>query len=465
MNENLGSTSNLSDAALVSDAVQTPAMLGLSQRIASARSVVQTSLVAYSACLGLYIVLAFVVSDFPMGLLTIGVASVAVTVFCLWLIRLQKYEWAIRIYLISISVFLFGSMYFTRGTRGPISLVIPLVSLVASTMANRNTAIAISAFNITFYIVALVLEVYVGVVIPYPMPEFIMPIFWAGCLGAVIVVLVVLNERAKGAMYKLFASQEERERELTTATQRAEAAVAAERELRQGEITGKQRLDAALGQYVSFLEQVRVGDYETRLDMTALATDRKLPLALLNLGRYLNATVESLVDALTEVQAVQQAYVQQAWAKLSALETTPMGYYCLRDGAVDVSKSVWLAPMTQALQTRDSIILDGALALPLEIRGQIIGALGVLRARGEAWSTEELEIVTAVVDQLAQTIENLRLVDDTNRRAAREQSIAKVTARIRTEMEIEAVLERALVELGEVLHAERGAAHLALGED
>ena len=288
-----------------------------------------------------------------------------------------------------------------------------------------------------------------------------MPIFWAGCLGAVIIVLVVLNEQAQGAMYRAFLSQAERGRELSAASQHAEAAVAAEREIRQSEITGKQHLDAALEQYVSFLEQVRVGDYETRLDVEALAADRKLPLTLLNLGRYLNATVESLVEALTEVQAVQQAYVQQSWAKLSEVGTTPGGYH-FRDGRVDVSESVWLAPMTQAVQARDSIILDGELAFPLETRGQIIGALGVLRTREEAWSAEELEIVTAVVDQLAQTIENLRLLDDSNRRAAREQAVTAVTAQIRTEVAIEAVLQRALVELGRVLVAERGAAHLTL---
>jgi len=221
------------------------------------------------------------------------------------------------------------------------------------------------------------------------------------------------------------------------------------------------KLQEALKLYGDFLQKVNAGDYQARLDVDTLALQEDLPRELIALGQNLNQTVESLVLALTDVQAVQQLYIREAWQSLLEGGTVPHGYQ--QQGAMIVpNETAWLAPMTQAVRTRQATVAGKGVAVPLDLRGYVIGALGV-RREARDWNPEEVVLITAITDQLAQTIDNLRLLDETSRTAARERVTGEITARIREEVEIEAVLERALAELGRVLGADRATAHLGLG--
>jgi GAF domain-containing protein len=206
--------------------------------------------------------------------------------------------------------------------------------------------------------------------------------------------------------------------------------------------------------------------------LDTLAERKNLPAELISLGEYLNTTVASLVTALAEAQTAQQRYLVQSWEGLREASRTPGGYRYRAPEAdavpdeIEVVEDAWLPSMANAVRAKDVVMDTGSLALPITsgTRAQLIGALGVRREGGEAWSEDELAILTTVTDQLAQTLENLRLLDETTRRAAREQMAGEITGRIREAVEIEAVLERALSELGRAFAAERGAAYLSLSE-
>ena len=75
---------------------------------------------------------------------------------------------------------------------------------------------------------------------------------------------------------------------------------------------------------------------------------------------------------------------------------------------------------------------------------------------------DEMDLLTALTEQLNVALEGARLYQDSQRRAAREQLAGEVTGRIREAVEIEAVLQRALAELGQAFDAERGTVYLAL---
>ena len=79
-----------------------------------------------------------------------------------------------------------------------------------------------------------------------------------------------------------------------------------------------------------------------------------------------------------------------------------------------------------------------------------------------AWTQAEIDLLQALADQMNVALEGARLYRETQRRAARERVAGEVTGRIREAVEIDAVLERALAELGQALNAERGAVYLAL---
>ncbi len=96
-------------------------------------------------------------------------------------------------------------------------------------------------------------------------------------------------------------------------------------------------------------------------------------------------------------------------------------------------------------------------------REQTLAALCLERAPGERpWHPEEVSLVEAVVVQTGLALENARLLEETRRRAAYEQQVGEITARIRAQVEIEGILEQAIKELGQALNAERATARLSL---
>lgn len=86
------------------------------------------------------------------------------------------------------------------------------------------------------------------------------------------------------------------------------------------------------------------------------------------------------------------------------------------------------------------------------LRGQPIGALGFSpKTDARPWSDDDIALVRTVASQLAQAIENLRLSQETERRAAREQLISGVTSRMRESLDMDTVLRITAQEMRESL--------------
>ena len=69
------------------------------------------------------------------------------------------------------------------------------------------------------------------------------------------------------------------------------------------------------------------------------------------------------------------------------------------------------------------------------------------------WTPEEISLVEAVAEQMAQAAENLRLLDETQRRAAREQRVNEIGTKIRAAHSLEEALQIAVREVGLSLSA------------
>ena len=85
------------------------------------------------------------------------------------------------------------------------------------------------------------------------------------------------------------------------------------------------------------------------------------------------------------------------------------------------------------------------------LHGQTIGTI-TLKRKGAAaeWSEREQILVEKVADQVALAIENSRLVDETQKRAMRDQVIANISTRVRETLNVESVLQTAATELRKV---------------
>ncbi|MFN2200939.1 MAG: hypothetical protein ACK2UO_07010 [Caldilineaceae bacterium] len=412
----------------------------------------------------------FFVPDFPRILIVLDVITMVVMLVVLGLLARDRIGQALSLGLVSLTATMFVGMYFLDGAKGPIIFLSPLLMLVAGIIGARRYSQPLIITHVVLYIVFTILEA-LGVFTPYQMPVLVSRIAWIVIFIVAAAVMVMINRQFIASQAIALSAALQREEELAEITQQAQASADAQRAAQQQALELALQLQEVAWEYVNFLEQVVDGHYDVTLDLDALAARPNLPPELLSLGEYIDKTVASLVSALNEARSAQQTYMRQSWEGLMEAKRTPGGYRYRASEAgdtpqVEVDENAWLSPMTRTVHSKGVTVETGELALPIAsgTRAQLIGALGVRREQNEPWSEDELALVTNVTDQLAQTLENLRLLDETTRRAAREQMAGEITGRIREAVEIEAVLERALSELGRAFAAERGTAYLALGE-
>ena len=164
--------------------------------------------------------------------------------------------------------------------------------------------------------------------------------------------------------------------------------------------------------------------------------------------------------ALDEIEATQRHYLGKAWTEFADTQAIS-GYEQIKGEMVALGSEI-LPQVRRVTREQRSTIQSGAsaegelssatLAAPLEVRGQYIGALGFQDPEGKRqWSPEEITLVEEIARQLAQAADNLRLVEETQRRAAREQLIGEIAANMRETLDIETMLKTAAQDIGAAL--------------
>jgi GAF domain-containing protein len=171
---------------------------------------------------------------------------------------------------------------------------------------------------------------------------------------------------------------------------------------------------------------------------------------------------ERAQTALKEMEATQRRYVQKAWAEYRSSAKTTY-YETGRPGSAPLGDAV-LPEMQRAAEQQGTVAQSGtgdtegtthsALVTPITLRGSVIGVLGIHDDQGtRQWTAEEIALVEAVTERMARTAENLRLFDEAQRRAAREQLIGEITARIRGSATMEGILNTAVREISQATGA------------
>jgi GAF domain-containing protein len=105
------------------------------------------------------------------------------------------------------------------------------------------------------------------------------------------------------------------------------------------------------------------------------------------------------------------------------------------------------------LLTVDSDDGEPRLAVPIRVRGEVIGAFGFGGETLRNLAEEDLLLVEAVVDRVGLALENMRLVEETVRRAEHEQILNEITAKIVGSTDVNDILQTTVRELGRVLRA------------
>lgn len=91
------------------------------------------------------------------------------------------------------------------------------------------------------------------------------------------------------------------------------------------------------------------------------------------------------------------------------------------------------------------------LSLPIKLRGQVIGSVEVSAPDNRQWDQDEMDIVSAIIERAAIAMENSRLLAESRKRAAKEQAIGEIAAKISAQSDVDELLKIAARELNRTL--------------
>jgi GAF domain-containing protein len=174
-------------------------------------------------------------------------------------------------------------------------------------------------------------------------------------------------------------------------------------------------------------------------------------------------------ESQTAVETARRAYGEVSrrdWNQL--LGTRPQWGYRYANQSVVPAEKTWRPEMLEAIQAGEMLESDtgeASMAMPLRVRDQVVGALRFSKGeKGGHWTADEIVLIETLAEQLGVALESARLYQDTQRRAARERLVNEVTARIRSSMTLEAVLNSAVREIGHLVEANYAAIDLELDQ-
>lgn len=171
--------------------------------------------------------------------------------------------------------------------------------------------------------------------------------------------------------------------------------------------------------------------------------------------------------ALREMEATQRRYQQRAWSEFAQVAPVT-SYETHRPDRAPLGDEV-LPEIQTALERSEPTVLrkpgaGAALVAPITQRGAPIGALGVhLEDTRRELTEDELALVQVVAERVGLVAETLRLLDETQRSAARERTISEVTARVRETLDMNSILQTAVREIARALDAQQAELRLGTG--
>jgi len=157
---------------------------------------------------------------------------------------------------------------------------------------------------------------------------------------------------------------------------------------------------------------------------------------------------------------------REAWrGAIRARQTT--GY--LRD-MTGMTATEHLHPRVQQAIRSGATVRGGgdsaSLAIPITVRGQVIGAIEARTPAGQdGWSEDQAALLATLTEQLGVALESARLYQDSQQRASREQMTGEIAARLRGSLDLNTVLQTAVQEMGLALAADVVEVRLGSGED
>jgi GAF domain-containing protein/HAMP domain-containing protein len=183
---------------------------------------------------------------------------------------------------------------------------------------------------------------------------------------------------------------------------------------------------------------------------------------------------QELQNSLRETSNLYRLHTQRAWLRTTREETLHTSYQYDRlqvtpiDHHIpsDILDQIRAGKTVTTTSQEDSSKSKSTLFVPILAQGQAIGVLGFEEIDPEhAWSVEEVSLVETIAAQLALTLENIRLLDETQKRAEHQALVAEITRRMRETLDIDSVLQTSVREIGESLGLQEVTVNLRINQE
>ncbi len=158
--------------------------------------------------------------------------------------------------------------------------------------------------------------------------------------------------------------------------------------------------------------------------------------------------------ALAESQSLYRKFVRGGWRQY-ALAKKLTGIHYTHDGSALLE-----TPLRAAGAKSNNFV-----TLPISLRGEKIGEIHMKPPENRKWNQDDLEIARALIERAAIAMENARLLDEAQRRAAREQVIGEISANISATSDMDSILRIAVEELGRTIGGAEVILELGTEED
>jgi len=149
-------------------------------------------------------------------------------------------------------------------------------------------------------------------------------------------------------------------------------------------------------------------------------------------------------EHLKEIQNLNRQYLSNAWENIAKNPEISVVDY-LND---------------QIAGSDDDI---SPINIPIELREQVIGKIS-LQLGVNTLSSDDLAFVNQITTQAALALENVRLQEETQRRANHDRLVTEIINRARISTDVDTILRITLSELGKSMQASEGLIHLDIPE-
>jgi len=216
----------------------------------------------------------------------------------------------------------------------------------------------------------------------------------------------------------------------------------------------KTRSEMALPLFLSGKQPIGVIDVQSteqnafgQEDIQILATlAEQVSIAISNARLY-----EQTQKALLESEMFYRRDIQTGWAKFVSSQKLAG---IRRQGMKSNLYTETMELPGQAEVVRSGVpyikndINSSQTTIPVKLRGEMVGMLSIKTDEERKLTVDEMDIITAIVERAALSIENARLLAESRTTAEKEHVIGEISAKISASTEVETILKTAVRELG-----------------